>query len=214
MSEPALYVHVADDGGILVIDGETGRSAWVVLAELVRRLEALQGAGGAVLLSQGRGSPIAAAVLEVIGGTGLPIVQSQDVHPDAIRVGGATTLMFAAYVGAVELAEDLVRRGADLGAQDGEGFSALMYAANAGQDEVARFLVEAGADVNQVDHEGSTALMFAAQHGHVGVVKRLLAGGADISASRADGLTARDFAVRNGHQRVAAILLSAESQRS
>jgi ankyrin repeat protein len=213
MSESALYVHVADDGGILVIDGETGLSAWVVMAELVRRLAALQAAGGTVLLSQGLGSPIATAVLEVVDGTGLPVVQSRDVHPDAIRAGGATTLMFAAYVGAVELAEDLVQRGADLRAQDDEGFSALMYAANAGQGEITRLLVEAGADVNQVDHEGSTALMFAAQHGHLGVVKTLLAGGADISASRPDGLSARDFADRNGHQRVSAILLSAESQR-
>ena len=214
MSEAVLYVHVEDDGGILVIEGASGRSAWVVLAELVRRLDALLAAGGSVLLSQGSGSSIATSVLEVIGDTGLPVVHSRNVHPDAIRTGGATTLMFAAYVGAVELVEDLVQRGADLRAQDAEGFSALMYAANAGQIQIARLLIEAGADVNQVDHEGSTALMFAAQHGHLNVVKQLLGAGADVSASRADGLAARDFADRNGHQRIAAILSSVESQRS
>jgi ankyrin repeat protein len=44
--------------------------------------------------------------------------------------------MAAAYVGALELARDLIERGADLAVQDEEGFSALMYAANGGQDEL------------------------------------------------------------------------------
>ena len=210
MTSPALYVHVADDGGVLVIDGESGRSAWVVVAELVRRLEVLRAAGGSVLLSHESGTPIAGRVLDLIRGTEALVVPSREVHPDAVRPGGATSLMSAAYVGAIYLARDLVERGADLGARDEEGFSALMYAANGGQDELVKLLLDAGADVDETDHSGSTPLMFAAQHGHAVIVKRLLAAGANVDARRADGLIARDFATTNGHARVASILLSAE----
>jgi hypothetical protein len=207
-----LYVHVADDGGILVIEGDTGRPAWVVEAELVRRLDVLKRGGGSVLLSQGLGSPVAASTLKLIQAVDVPIIQSREVHPDAVRGGGATTLMFAAYVGAMEVAQDLVRRGAALEAQDEEGFTALMYAANAGQDQLIQVLIDASADVNHADHTGATALVFAAQHGHLGIVRRLLAAGADSSVRRVGGLTAHDFAARNGHQRVAAALLLAEGK--
>jgi hypothetical protein len=213
-SAPVLYVHVADDGGLLVIDSETGRSAWVTEVELTRRLGALTEAGGSVLLSQERGSPLAATVIESIRACA-PIVPASERHPDAVREGGLTSLMSAAYVGATELVEDLLRRGADIGAQDADGFTALMYAANGGQDEIVRLLIDAGADVNQADREGSTALLFGAQHGLLGMVKRLLAAGAGPNARRgADGLTARDFAVGNGHERVAAVLAAVERQMS
>jgi len=206
-----LYVHVADDEGVMVIDGDSGRSAWIPVADLTRRLEALRTAGGSVLLSQEFGSGIAAPVLNMVVTADVPVVPSRDVHPDAIRKGGATALMAAAYVGAVVLARDLIERGADLAIQDEEGFSALMYAANGGQDELVELLVGAGADVNQVDHAGSTALMFASRHGHARIVKKLLIGGAKVGARRADGLTARDFASGSGHERIAGILLSAEN---
>ncbi len=214
MNAPVLYIHVADDGGLLVIDGETGRSAWVTVVELMRRLEDLSAAGGSVLLSREHGSRLASTVIELIKER-VPIVSASEVHPDAVRGGGLTSLMSAAYVGATELAKDLLRRGADVEAQDDDGFTALMYAANGGQDELVKLLIEAGAEVNQADRAGSTSLMFGAQHGHSGIVKRLLSAGADPSASReADGLTARDLAAANGHERVAAVLMAVERQRS
>lgn len=209
-----LYVHVADDGGLLVIDGETGRSGWVTEVELFRRIGALSEADGSVLLSRERGSRLAVTVIESIKARAT-IVPATKVHPDAVRGGGLTSLMSAAYLGATALAEDLLRRGVDIGTQDADGFTALMYAANGGQDEIVKLLIEAGADLNQADREGSTALMFGAQHGHFGIVKRLLAAGAGPNARRGpDGLTARDFAASNGHDRVAAALAAVERQIS
>lgn len=211
---PVLYVHVADDGGLLVVDGETGRSAWITETELIRRLQELQEGGGAALVSREKSTPMALAILESIEAR-VSVVPASDVHPDAVRRGGLTSLMSAAYVGASELADDLLRRGADVGTQDEDGFTALMYAANGGQDEMAKLLIERGADLSQTDHDGSTALMFAAQHGHLKIVKRLLAAGADPSARRpVDGLSAKDFAIGNGHERVAAVLASVEGLMS
>jgi hypothetical protein len=211
---PVLYVHVADDGGILAVDSPTGRSRWVRLLELEQMLAQLRDAGGSVLVSCERGSVIAAPVLAMIGNAGMQVVGSPEVHPDARRGGGATSLMVLSYAGADQLVADLVQRGADLEACDDDGFTALMYAAKAGHGHVVGLLVRAGADVNRRDREGSTPLMFAAQHGHLGVVKTLLAAGADVAASRRDGLTAYDFAARNGHPRAASVIMSAGGLRA
>jgi hypothetical protein len=209
-----LYVHVADDGGVLVVDGDSGQSAWVVVAELRRRLEALQEEAGSVLLSRESGSPIAEPVLELIRRAGVPVGLTREVHPDAIRSGGATALMAAVYVGADLLAHDLIVRGADVDRRDQEGYTALMYASNAGQEGMVKTLLDAGADANAFDNAGSTPVMFAAQHGYAGIVKRLLIAGANPGRRRGDGLSAWDFAAQNGHDRLAGILLSAEGSRS
>jgi hypothetical protein len=208
MNKPTLYVHLADDGGILLIDSATGRSVWAALGELGRRLSVLRASGGSVLLSREAGSRLAEPTLALIRSAGVPVVPCPEVHPDAVRGGASTTLMSLAYVGAVELAQDLIQRGADLEAEDEEGFTALMYAAKTGQEQIVELLVRAGADVNHHDREGSTALMFAAQHGFLKIVKKLLAAKAETGSMRADGLRAYDFAVGNGHRRVASIIMS------
>jgi hypothetical protein len=205
-----LYVHVADDGGILAIDGDDGRSSWVTEEELARRVDGLVAAGGSVLLSQERGSALATPIVVANEGAGAPVVAATEVHPDAVRRGGSTALMAAAYVGAVALVEDLLRRGADVDARDESGYTALMYAANGAQEEVVPLLLAAGADPSATDHDGTAPLMFAAQHGSLRTVKRLLAAGADAAARRrVDGITAADAAAANGHERVAGILRAA-----
>ncbi len=214
MNQPVLYVHVADDGGILTVDGVSGRSRWVTLPEFEHVLEELRAEDGSILVSSEEGSVIAAATLARIADAGLRVVRSPEVHPDARRGGGSTALMAMSYAGAAELVSDLIQRGAELDAGDDDGFTALMYASKAGHDNVLDLLVRAGADVNQCDHEGSTPLMFAAQHGHLKVVKKLLAAGADGTARRRDGLTAHDFAVGNGHTRAASMIMSAGSLRA
>lgn len=212
---PVLYVHVADDGGLLAIDGTSGRSAWVTEAEMRRRLDLLVGDGGSVLLSRESGSPLTKPAMDLIRATGLPVVLSREPHPDAVRSGGATALMAAAFVGAMDLLRDLLRRGADIEAQDVDGYTALMYACNEGPLEAVDLLIASGTDVARTDREGSTPLMFASQRGDLGIVKRLLAEGVDPTRQRTvDGLTARYFASSNGHERVAAVLLSAELQWS
>lgn len=118
--------------------------------------------------------------------------------------------MAAAYVGALELVDDLVDRGVDLDVRDESGYTALMFAANGEQAEVVRALLDAGADPDAADRFGNTVLMFAAQHGDTSAIKRLLASGADAIRRRVnDGLQAHDIAEANGHARAAAILRAA-----
>src|SRR6478736_5882893 len=104
-----IYVHAADDGGILVIDGDDGRSSWVTHEELQRRLAL----AAQVLLSAGS-SPLARATVDTVAAGGAEVVPSDVVHADAHRPDGLTSLMANAYVGAVPLVADLVARGAAL----------------------------------------------------------------------------------------------------
>lgn len=205
-----LYLHVANDGGLLAVESATGRSMWVTRPDLQMRLESLRKEDGLILLSHEGGSAIADPVLDLVREASIPVTASPAIHPDAKRSGGSTTLMSFAYMGAVELIQDLLARGADLDGEDDGGCTALMYAANAGHERAVAVLLKAGADYNHRDREGGTALMYAAQHGHLGPVKRLLAVGADGRARRNDGLTAGEIADRNGHGRVASVILSAE----
>ena len=207
---PPLYLHVADDGGLLLVDGASGRSAWVTAAEVARQVEGLAAAGGSLLLTRERGSVAATPVLVGIEHAGVRIVEAREVHPDAHRVGGTSALMAAAYVGALDLVDDLVGRGVDVDARDESGYTALMYAANAEQTDVVRVLLGAGADPDAADRFGNTVLMFAAQHGDTSAIKQLLAAGADATRRRVnDGLQAHDIAETNGHTRAAAILRAA-----
>jgi hypothetical protein len=214
-AEDALYVHLADDGGIFAVWGDTGREAWITEATLERELERLKARGGDLLYSRDAPDqeppPIVERTFRRIADAGPPSIRLlAEAHPSAGFPGGATTLMAAARAGDVEVLRDLVRRGAELEAQDEDGYTTLMYAANAGEREAADELVAAGADVDARDNGGSTPLMFAAQGGHAGIVQRLLDGGADPMPRGDHGLTARGFAEQNGHREVARLLGEAE----
>ena len=203
---PILYLHVADDGGILAIEGTSGRSSWITVSQLKDRLHALERDGGSVLLSHESGSNLSLPVVDLIRRSSCPAVMSREIHPDALRPGGLTALMSAAYVGALDHAADLIERGVDASARDNDGCTALMYAASAGQEDLVKLLIQTGINPDQSDEAGSTPLMFAAENGHGRVVKALIAAGASVDRQRHDAMTAWDIAARNGHSQVAAFI--------
>lgn len=202
-----IYIHASDDGGIFVIDVR-GQQRWVTEAGLRDLLEAQCHAGGPVLLSSDGGSTAGNEVVEIVMAGSIAVVPSPETHPDAKLPVGATTLMAQAFVGTTAVAEDLIRRGADIEAVDDVGCTALMYAALEGNVDLARLLLSAGAEVNSVDLEGSAALVYAAQSGHVAVIKTLLSAGADVALARPDGFGPLDYAIANNHDRAANILRS------
>jgi ankyrin repeat protein len=100
--------------------------------------------------------------------------------PDS-RHEGSTALYRAAVGGETELAELLLRAGADPNLPSGgesEG-TPLCAASCWGFTAVVRALLAHGADPNLPEDDAWTPLRWAAAHGHVQVVRELLAGGAD-----------------------------------
>src|SRR5216684_352227 len=88
-------------------------------------------------------------------------------------IDNATPLHLASRNGHVDVARVLVKRGADLTAQNKSGETALHLASGRGHVDVARILVERGADPTVPNKSGETALHFASRRGHVDVARIL-----------------------------------------
>jgi ankyrin repeat protein len=103
----------------------------------------------------------------------------------------------------VELAQELLRKGADVNAKDTNGDTPLHRAANGFKcTEMAELLLKYGADVNVFDGKGRTALHIAAMRGDEDLVTLLLDYGADAHRRTREGNTALRLAVNKGHRHV------------
>lgn len=69
-----------------------------------------------------------------------------------------TALTKASRLGHLSITKFLVEHGANLNAQDSDGWTPLMYAINSGRFDVVRYLVENGADINYKNKFGWTAI--------------------------------------------------------
>ena len=102
-------------------------------------------------------------------------------------------LMLACLAGQLEMAQQLVERGADV---NKPGWAPLHYAATRGHVAVMRFLLERNAYIDAASPNGTTPLMMAAYYGTPSAVKLLLESGADPLLKNQQDLSAIDFAHR------------------
>ena len=84
---------------------------------------------------------------------------------------GRRPLNWAASNNRVTAIQLLLKRGADVNAQNLSGFTALAHAAEAGAAEAAKVLLAAGADTTLKTQAGSTAAEVARQNGHPDVAQ-------------------------------------------
>ena len=103
--------------------------------------------------------------------------------------GNWTPLHYAAYKGDAEIAQQLLKAGADVNAPEKDGYTPLHLAAQEGKTSVAQVLLKSRADVNAREKLGWTPLHFAAQEGRADIAKLLLANGADVTLLENKGLT-------------------------
>lgn len=117
---------------------------------------------------------------------------------------GRTLLMRAARNGHSGQVFDLLALGADVDAQDEDGWTALHWAASHTGDPgtararrcaaACRWLLRHRADLDKANHDGHTALMMAAAIRDHDTVRVVLEHGADPNLEDGDGRTAWDYA--------------------
>jgi len=91
---------------------------------------------------------------------------------------------------------EMIRRGADVNAQDAKGRTPLMIALrrdNVNVDTV-QLLLDHNADVNAMPEDGTTALISATLGNNISIVRLLPEKGADVNAKQKDGRTALIYA--------------------
>ncbi|HQO29420.1 MAG TPA: ankyrin repeat domain-containing protein [Accumulibacter sp.] len=78
-----------------------------------------------------------------------------------INLYGWPPLIYAAFNGHADVADFLIKRGADVNATTANGSSALLFAARFGHLEVVKVLLRAQADPNVINERGATAIDWA-----------------------------------------------------
>jgi ankyrin repeat protein len=116
---------------------------------------------------------------------------------------GDTALHMAAAAFQREVAEILVRNGADSRARNRRGAEPLHYAADtnhrapAAQYETIEYLLSAGAEPNATDNDGTAPLHRAVRTRSSEAVRALLKGGADVRKQNGSGSTPLHLAVQD-----------------
>ncbi len=90
-----------------------------------------------------------------------------------------TPLHIATGRGDRDMAELLLSNGADVNAQNADGYTPLHLAVELGRDEIARLLIEKGADVNAKDRGGDSPLYMAVVTGDNYMAQLLIDAGAN-----------------------------------
>jgi len=143
----------------------------------------------------------------IFGGTEvLELLLSKGININAIGslwsydLYDVTPLHAAVFFGYREEAELLIRRGADVNAQDGTvgGETPLQLAIRVEKLDMASLLISHGADANIRDYWDDTLLHTASLEGKTRVIKLLLAQGADVKAKNKYGHTPLHMALVPG----------------
>jgi ankyrin repeat protein len=134
------------------------------------------------------------------------LVDAPKIDLNTLNVLGESPLMLAALKGDLELASQMVKKGADV---NKTGWTPLHYAASNGHVAVIKLLLESYAYIDAESPNATTPLMMASMYGSPEAVKLLLDEGADPILKNQQGLTALDFAQRGNRPDSMALLSKA-----
>jgi hypothetical protein len=129
------------------------------------------------------------------------LVNAKGIELDERNSHDETPLMLAVIQGEVEVARELIEKGADV---NKTGWTPLHYAASKGHLELIHLLLDEDAYIDAESPNGTTPLMMAAGYSENPMAcKVLLDEGADPSIKNYKNLTAMDFALHANHEQAA-----------
>jgi len=117
-----------------------------------------------------------------------------------------TALHIACEIGSLEIAELLLKKGANVFARDVDDFTPLIAASRSGNLPIAKLLISYQANIEHVDKNGWTSLMWATYKGHGEVVQFMLLQGANIHVTVAYNMTCLLWAAGRGHTQIVQML--------
>jgi ankyrin repeat protein len=136
----------------------------------------------------------------------------QHVNINTPQPDGMTPLHWATYHDDLEIAQLLIRAGADVKAMNRYGVTPLSLACTNGNAVLVDVLLKAGADPNASLPGGETPLMTAARTGNIAAVKALVNHGANVEAKDdRRGQTALMWAAAEGHATVVQALIDGDA---
>ena len=148
--------------------------------------------------------PLLVAIREPSLKAAQALVNAQKIDLNRLNTSGESPLMMAALKGELDLASEMVKKGADV---NKTGWTPLHYAATSGHVSVMKLLLENYAYIDASSPNGSTPLMMASMYGSVQAVQLLLNEGADPMLKNQQGLAALQFAERGSRLDSAELLV-------
>ncbi|KAK5995630.1 Ankyrin-R-like protein [Cladobotryum mycophilum] len=136
------------------------------------------------------------------------VVKREEI--DQVDANGYTALNLACRFGHKDVAEALLKNGANCSKPSNNGYHALGYASQNRHTDVVKLLLDQpGIEVslNAQDGEGSTALYRACQYGHIEIAKLLLERNADAAKVDAHGQSCLHTASIQGCKEIVQLLV-------
>eukprot|EP00512_Aurantiochytrium_limacinum_P012668 CAMPEP_0171569514 /NCGR_PEP_ID=MMETSP0961-20121227/2387_1 /TAXON_ID=87120 /ORGANISM="Aurantiochytrium limacinum, Strain ATCCMYA-1381" /LENGTH=466 /DNA_ID=CAMNT_0012123813 /DNA_START=510 /DNA_END=1907 /DNA_ORIENTATION=- len=160
---------------------------------------------------------MASSIMEYIEDGDLAAVQQTIAeNPELINArissSGGTPLMYTLYSSSefhADIAQWLIRAGADLDIQDRNGDTALMLTSTLGEPEIARLIVSKGADLDLQNEFGSTALIEASRNKQAEIAQFLITKGAELNFQDRDGKSVIMYAAELGQSETVDMLIAA-----
>ena len=120
---------------------------------------------------------------------------------------GLTPVFIAAVFQRVEIVRQLSSLGANINAQDSDGFTAVNIAALEGYPNVVKVLCELGADLNTMSLAGSSPIIAAARNGSAEIIRTLASYKVDVTGISGGMITPLSMSVIKAQFEAAKTLL-------